>query len=234
MAIEENNRTNAGLKGNPVILAVDSSTSNCSVAMMRENEIVAEYCLSILNIHDYILAELIRRILADCETNIEQIDALAISSGPGSFTGLRIGAAIAKGICFDNQIKLLPVETLFAVAFSAKRLVNMFGAERIFVAIPSHRDLFYTQFFSPIAEPISEVELQSKEEIEGKIAKNDLVCGSSNNGFTKGIDVGDLFFPTARFVAMAGLHLFDKGQWISAENFVPEYYREFFPKLAKK
>lgn len=234
MAVKEDNRTNGGLKENPMILAVDSSTSNCSVAFMRENEIIAEYNLSIRNIHDYILAELIRRILSDCEVNIEQIDALAISSGPGSFTGLRIGAAVSKGICFDNRIKLLPVGTLFSVAFAAKRLIGRFGAERIFVAIPSHRDLFYTQFFSPIAEPISEVELQSKEEIEREITKNDLICGNSNNRFTKGIDIGDLFFPSARFVAIAGLHLFKKGQWISAENFVPEYHQEFFPKVAKK
>lgn len=234
MAIKEDNRASNKLKANPIILAIDSSTFNCSVALMKENKVTAENSLFIPNIHDYILAELVRRILADCETNIEQIDALAISSGPGSFTGLRIGAAIAKGICFDNQIKLLPVGTLFSVAFSAKKLVNIFRAKRILVVIPSHKDLFYTQFFSSTAEPLSEVKLQSPKEVEIEITESDLICGGSGNRFTKGINVGDLFFPSARFVAIAGLHLFNEGQWVSAENFVPEYHQEFVPKFAKK
>ncbi len=234
MAIEKNNRTNGGLKGNPTILAIDSSTFNCSVALMMENEIIAEYCLSRPNIHDYILAELIRRILSDCETNIEQIDALAISSGPGSFTGLRIGSAIAKGICFDSRVKLIPVGSLFAVAFSARNLVEMLKAERILAMIPAHRDLFYTQFFLPNGEPVSEVQLQSVEEIKKGVTHKDLICGSSENRFSKGINVGHSFFPSARFVAIAGLHLFNERRWVSAENFVPEYYQEFLPKFAKK
>lgn len=234
MAIKENNRTNGVVKENPMILAIDSSTSNCSVALMRDNESIAEYCLSIPNIHDYILAELIRRILSDCATSIEQVDALAISSGPGSFTGLRIGSAIAKGICFDGRVKLLPVGTLFSVAFSARKQMEIFGAERILVAIPSHKDLFYTQFFLPNAEPLSELDLQSKEDIEREITEKDLVCGGSGSRFVKGINVGDLFFPSARFVAIAGLHLFNERRWVSAENFVPEYHQEFFPKFARK
>lgn len=234
MAIKENDRKSRQLKENPTILAIDSSTSNCSVALMKGNGIAAEYSLMIPNMHDYALAELVRRILTDCETGVEQIDALAISSGPGSFTGLRIGSAIAKGICFDGRIKLLPVGTLFSIAFPAQMLANAFGAERILVVIPSHKDLVYSQFFSPTAEPLLGVELQSKEEVERKIMKNDLICGSSDLGLAKGINVGSLFFPSARFVAITGLHLFNKEAWITADNFVPEYYQEFIPKVTKR
>ncbi len=234
MAIKEDDRTSNQLTLNTTILAIDSSTFICSVALMKQNEIIAEYSLSLPNIHDFVLAELVRRILADCEITVEEIDALAISSGPGSFTGLRIGASIAKGICFDNKIKLLPIETLFSVAYAAKKIANLFKAKRILVAIPSYKDLMYTQFFSTNAEPLSKVEIQTETQVETGILPNDLVCGSPNNNFSKGINVGKYFFPSARFVAISGLDMFHQGKYIPAENFIPKYFQEFIPKLIKK
>ncbi|MCX7879848.1 MAG: tRNA (adenosine(37)-N6)-threonylcarbamoyltransferase complex dimerization subunit type 1 TsaB [Ignavibacteria bacterium] len=234
MAVEKDDKRDDIVIFNPTVLAIDTTTTNCSVALLKGNEIVAEYSVFIPNIHDYILAELVRRILQDSKINFDKLDYIAVSSGPGSFTGLRIGASLAKGICFDDNIKLISVPTLFSLAFAAKSFLNGLEFSRIVVLIHSHKDLYYSQFFSLELEPISKVELLDKNSIGDKLSDSDVVCGDPKIIFSKGLNYGKLFYPSAKFVAFSSLEMMKSGKWTSSQNFVPEYYQDFVPKVGKK
>ena len=80
------------------ILAIESSALVASVAIVEEEQIIAEYTMNYKKTHSQTLMPMLEEISKMLELDMDSIDAIAISGGPGSFTGLRIGSATAKGI----------------------------------------------------------------------------------------------------------------------------------------
>ena len=106
-----------------LILNIETSTTNCSVSVSENEEIIAskeqnfEYYSHSEVLHVYI-TELFRK--SDLEIN--DIRAVSISEGPGSYTGLRIGSATAKGICFALKIPLIAIDTMHILAKKLNQL----------------------------------------------------------------------------------------------------------------
>jgi tRNA threonylcarbamoyladenosine biosynthesis protein TsaB len=102
------------------ILSIETSTQVCSVALHVDGKLLAINELRIGQAHATKLAVLIEQISLSTDISIEQLDAVAISAGPGSYTGLRIGTSTAKGICLAANIPLIAVPTLEAMALHAQ------------------------------------------------------------------------------------------------------------------
>lgn len=101
-----------------LILNIDTSTSICSVALARDgNTISLKENKEGLN-HSVLLGSYIDDILKDNQITANQLDAVAISMGPGSYTGLRIGVSMAKGLCFAAGKPLIAINTLQALALA--------------------------------------------------------------------------------------------------------------------
>ena len=101
-----------------LILNIDTSTSVCSVALARDGKMIAlKENNEGLN-HSVLLGTYIDEILKDNHMDAHCLDAVAISMGPGSYTGLRIGVSMAKGVCFGAGKPLIAVPTLQALALS--------------------------------------------------------------------------------------------------------------------
>jgi tRNA threonylcarbamoyladenosine biosynthesis protein TsaB len=99
-----------------VILHLETATKVCSVALSVDGNLVAlKESASDAYIHGECLTLFIEEVLQVSNINIEQLSAVSISSGPGSYTGLRIGVSTAKGLCFGLQIPLIEIETLDAL-----------------------------------------------------------------------------------------------------------------------
>lgn len=102
-----------------IILTLDTSTKNCSVALFNGNKIIA---LKEQNSDGYTHAEQLTLFIEEAITSanlpLKEIEAIAISKGPGSYTGLRIGASTAKGLCYALDIPLISISTLKAMAFT--------------------------------------------------------------------------------------------------------------------
>ena len=100
-----------------IILALDTSTKNCSVALFNGNKIIA---LKEQNSDGYTHAEqltlFIDQVVKSARVTLKEIKAIAISKGPGSYTGLRIGTSTAKGLCYALDIPLISIPTLKAMA----------------------------------------------------------------------------------------------------------------------
>ncbi|MDR3589964.1 MAG: tRNA (adenosine(37)-N6)-threonylcarbamoyltransferase complex dimerization subunit type 1 TsaB [Negativicutes bacterium] len=99
------------------ILALDTATLVSSVALARRETVVAELTLQTRKTHSELLMPHIEQLLALAETSKEAVEAIAVSIGPGSFTGLRIGLATAKALAYALQIPLVGVPTLDALAY---------------------------------------------------------------------------------------------------------------------
>lgn len=99
-----------------MLLAIDTATRFMSLALHDGHELLAEQTLAIGNHHTTELAPALRHMLAVCEVTMAQLTALAVSTGPGSYTGLRIGVALAKGLAAAHRLPLVGVSTLDTLA----------------------------------------------------------------------------------------------------------------------
>ena len=101
------------------LLALETSSTVCSVALFKNGQILGISELQIEKSHSSHITVLIQQLLHNCQANLQDLAAVAISGGPGSYTGLRIGSATAKGLCFSLDIPLIEVSTLEAIAAAA-------------------------------------------------------------------------------------------------------------------
>lgn len=100
------------------VLALDTSSAVASVAVVDDEKILGEVTLNYKKQHSTILLPMIDRLLKSLDLKINDVDCIAATSGPGSFTGLRIGAATAKGLCHGAGKPLIGIPTLDALAFN--------------------------------------------------------------------------------------------------------------------
>lgn len=98
------------------ILALDTSGQNCSVAIIDEEKVISDFNLSIGTTHSETLLPMIDEVCKSSKIDLSEIDVLACSIGPGSFTGLRIGIATIKGFALAQDKKVIGVSTLEALA----------------------------------------------------------------------------------------------------------------------
>lgn len=101
------------------IVAIDASGQNASVALWEDGLIRAEYSIQYKTTHSQILLPMLEDIRQKTELDMNTVDAVAVAAGPGSFTGLRIGSATAKGLCFAIGAPIIEVHTLEGLAYNA-------------------------------------------------------------------------------------------------------------------
>ncbi len=95
-----------------LILQIETATTVCSVALSENGSVLAYKELEQRNVHAEIITLFIDEVLKTADKKYRDLDAVAVSCGPGSYTGLRIGISAAKGLCFALDIPLIAVETL--------------------------------------------------------------------------------------------------------------------------
>ena len=98
------------------ILAIETATLAGSAALLDEDRVIGQSLLDIALTHSERLMAMVDRLLADCGCDMASVDALAVSIGPGSFTGLRVGVATVKGLAMALGLPVAPVPTLDALA----------------------------------------------------------------------------------------------------------------------
>ncbi|MBV6641031.1 MAG: tRNA (adenosine(37)-N6)-threonylcarbamoyltransferase complex dimerization subunit type 1 TsaB [Cyclobacteriaceae bacterium] len=98
------------------ILSIESSTRVCSVAIHDDEELIGAQTYHLEHSHSSLLPEVIRQLLLNCNLELKEIDAIATSIGPGSYTGLRIGVSTAKGLAFVSKIPIIGIDTLTIMA----------------------------------------------------------------------------------------------------------------------
>ena len=124
----------------PRLLAFDTSTDTLSVAVQHGERIVTHTGAGGAQSSTTLLP-LIRTMLAEAGLSLGELDAIAFGRGPGSFTGLRTACAVAQGLGFGAGVRLLPVDTLQAVAEEAR---HRFGATRVVAVLDARMDQIYS------------------------------------------------------------------------------------------
>lgn len=124
------------------ILGIESSSLVASVAILEEREIIAEYTVNYKKTHSQTLLPMLDEIVRMTEQDLHELDGIAVAEGPGSFTGLRIGSATAKGLGLALELPILAVPTVDAMAY------QLFGcAHRICPIMDARRQQVYTGIY---------------------------------------------------------------------------------------
>ncbi|MEJ2690842.1 MAG: tRNA (adenosine(37)-N6)-threonylcarbamoyltransferase complex dimerization subunit type 1 TsaB [Deltaproteobacteria bacterium] len=218
----------------PLILAIENSGPCGSVALGSPNGCLAEYSLTSQKTHSKRLLATIDQLFRETEQTIFGIDAIAISIGPGSFTGLRIGLATVKGLCMAAAKPLIGVSTLDALAmqlpYQPRQVCAALDARKkeIFAACykTDHHGL-PRQTMAPAA--------LSPEALAGLITEETVFIGDGIQlyGVLLAKKLGPLFkevsptlfFPRAGAIAAVALHLYAEGEFLDPLTAAPLYVR---------
>ena len=217
------------------ILALESSATTASVAVVTEELVMAEYTIDHKKTHSQTLLAMVDEMLKMADIQLEELDAIAVSGGPGSFTGLRIGSATAKGLGLALNIPLIHVPTIDAMAY------NFYGTDRLICPMMDARR---TQVYTGIYKNNDTFEIIKKQDIVlikditeelNNIGKPVLLLGDGaqvNKAYLEeNLTVPYLFAPLnlnrskAASVGALGVKMYAEGKTESAAEHVPEYMR---------
>lgn len=124
------------------LIALDSSGLVASVAVVEDDILIAEYSIQYKKTHSQTLLPMLDEVRKMIELDLQQVDAIAVAAGPGSFTGLRIGSATAKGLSFAMEKPIVAVPTVDGLAY------NLYGTDKIVCPImDARRSQVYTGIY---------------------------------------------------------------------------------------
>lgn len=139
------------------IVALDSSGLVASVALAKDDNLIAEYTVQYKKTHSQTLLPMLQEICRMVELDLSTVDAIAVAAGPGSFTGLRIGSATAKGLAFALQKPIVPVPTVDGLAY------QMYGAQSLVCPImDARRNQVYTGIYEFVTDQSSQYEYEMR------------------------------------------------------------------------
>ncbi len=141
----------------PAIILLETSTSLCSVALLEGDAITARRFSTEPRAHASMTAPFVQEVLAERGLKVSDCDAVCLSMGPGSYTGLRVGSSTAKGLCFGGGIPLLAVSTLDVLVAQARAAGLPEGCRYIVPMIDARRMEVYTAVYTADGERLTEI-----------------------------------------------------------------------------
>lgn len=218
------------------ILAIESASITASCAVSDNDILIGEYSLSHKKTHSEKLMPLIEKLLNDMEIKISDIDVVAISEGPGSYTGLRIGAAIGKSLAFATNIPVANIPTMKSLAS------NIYITDQYIVPVMDGKaGRIYTGIYKWENESLLTIKTQFPTDVEGLIdllnemgepvVLNGDGAVNYKNIFDEKMKIKPLFSPNQfnclKASSLIGIayEMAERGELIDAADFSPEYLR---------
>ncbi|UXP33912.1 tRNA (adenosine(37)-N6)-threonylcarbamoyltransferase complex dimerization subunit type 1 TsaB [Reichenbachiella agarivorans] len=223
-----------------IILSIDTSTKSGSVALVQNQQVIGSQQYNIDKSHSSLLHVMIDQLMTNTGISLKEVDAIAISEGPGSYTGLRIGTSAAKGLCYSLDIPLVAVNTLEGMAYQVHKYapqVDMYAP-----MIDARRMEVYTALFNAKFECVSETEpmiineTSFAKELEGNkilfFGDGAAKCQASIQ-HPNALFIGDVH-PCAVDMGILGERKYDQSLFENVVSFEPFYLKEFRLATAKK
>ena len=221
--------------GTPLILCLDTATDICSVALARAGEVIAYRENSDGNSHARILLPFVEEVLKEASVKPDELAAVAVSMGPGSYTGLRIGTSTAKGFCYALDIPIIAVPTLQIIAAGA--LANLPGEKDVTLCpmLDARRMEVFTAQYDRDLQPLNDVQAVIVDENTfAELLENHqtIFCG---NGAAKCRPlyesqtnaIFDLTPVSARNMTGIALKKYTEKQWEDLAYFTPLYGKDY-------
>lgn len=231
-----------------LILSIETGTDICSVALSRGNELLALRESVTGREHAQKLGVYIDEILRENDFEPDELDAVAVGKGPGSYTGLRIGVSMAKGLCYGLGIPLIGVGSLEALArvaaedYEAGILdIDNWETARLCPMIDARRMEVYAQVFDSSLHSLSEVaaHIITPESFAGVMGEGEFVIfGAGAAKCVATMDSKQVKFvevtPSARGIVPLADEALKAGRFEDVAYFEPFYLKDFVVTTSKK
>lgn len=224
------------------IILIDTSTEVCSVALSQNGIILWEKVSEESMNHSVLLAKYIQELTEQMRVQNIQADAVAVSCGPGSYTGLRIGVSTAKGLCFGSDIPLLAINTLQVMS---QGYLNKHGnvAEGTWMCpmIDARRMEVYTAFYDNELSLKREIsaDIIDSESYADILSEHKIICFGNGANKCKGtlthsnVSFVDGITPLASDMAPLAETAYAKKEFQDVAYFEPFYLKEFVATVSK-
>ena len=222
-----------------MILSLETSTPTCSVALHQEGQLIASTDLHVEKSHSEKLTLVIQKLLVHAGITPAELTAVAVSAGPGSYTGLRIGTSSAKGLCFSLDIPLIAIDTLTAMAAGVQKYLP---SDILCPMIDARRMEVYCQLVSENLAVVQETEAKiiDSSSFEDILSSRKIVFfGNGAHKCKEAIQSENATFidevhPSAVHIGALASLAYDQGKFEDVAYFEPHYLKEFQAIKPKK
>lgn len=227
------------------ILNIDTSTTVCSVALSAEGE-----CLSMRkdesgNNHSRVIGVFTQQLLQEADSNGWKVAAVALSQGPGSYTGLRIGTSFAKGLCYGMDIPLIAIPTLKIMAWAVAQRLKMEDVHTDALLCPmidARRMEVYSAVYNMELNEVEAVSAKiiDQESFSGLLANRKIYFfGNGSNKCKDAITSHNAIFidgvnPLAVDMAVMAHEAYNKKEFADVAYFEPFYLKDFIATKPKR
>ncbi|MBI1939095.1 MAG: tRNA (adenosine(37)-N6)-threonylcarbamoyltransferase complex dimerization subunit type 1 TsaB [Ignavibacteriales bacterium] len=212
------------------ILAIETSGTLCSVALLLDEKKYHEINILDKHVHSEKLLEMIDAILKMSGRQMRDLSHIAVSNGPGSFTGLRIGLSAAKGLAFGASLPIIPVPTFAALALQISNFISA-GEKFGIIKNASVEDAYYSEFIfdGKDVNTVETVQLIHKNDLKEKAKNLKFLFGDQIANF----EVRETIGPHAYYIGLWS-YLFGKDLLIFDYDYLePNYLKKFIAKVKK-
>ena len=219
---------------------IETSTDTCSVSLSNDSEVIDSRENQSRN-HASTLGLFIQKLLESNNLKVKDLSGVAVSKGPGSYTGLRIGTSTAKGMAYQAGIKLLAIDTLQAMALKATKQIS--NPEAIICAtIDAGRNEVYSELFDIENRPVRQcvAEIITAESYAETLAKTQMFfVGNGAEKISKIIQNPNAIFipaikPSAVYMAELTAKAFKDNDFADVAYFEPFYLKDYVATVSKK
>lgn len=227
------------------ILNIETSTGVCSIALSIDGEVVAIEESFTKNSHAELVTLFSQKVVTDAGLKFDDLDAISVSKGPGSYTGLRIGVSTAKGFSFGLEIPLISIGTLAAMAEGIKSKIsteNDLASTLFCPMIDARRMEVYTALFSNTLDEVepTTAKIIDKDSFSDQLSTHKLIF--AGDGAAKCKEVLGLqsnavflenFHPSATYLAKIAEQKFLNKEFEDTAYFEPYYLKDFVAGIPK-
>ncbi len=229
----------------PHILHLETAMAICSVAIAKDGNIISMKETQIANSHSSLITSLVQDALNESDIDLKDLDAICVSMGPGSYTGLRIGVSTAKGYCYALGIPLIAVNSLLSMAnhyagehpneiAAGALLCPMIDARRmeVYTALFDEQIQFVKATSADIIDENSFKEILSEKMIiffgDGAAKCRTFLSHNQNAKFN------DAFFPSSKGMVSLAWNKFQNHEFEDVAYFEPYYLKDFIATTPRK
>jgi len=218
------------------LLALDTSSDACSVAVQADKDIFEQHVIRAKE-HTNILIPMIQQLLYDAGVELQDLDAIVLGNGPGSFIGMRIAASVAQGLAFGSGLQIVPVSSMAAIA---AEVMDSHSATEVVVAQDAHMNEVYLGTYRSdgdgLPAAVTDELILPIEQIDELTNVSPPELYAAGKGWKKYpsllelnraaiAEVVDVSYPRAVYLLPLGTRGCQDGEAIEPENLIPAYIR---------
>lgn len=228
----------------PIILSIETSMKACSAAIHQDGKLLSVSELYNEKSSSGMLTTLIEHVVKTASLKLNEIDAIAVAKGPGSYTGLRIGVSTAKGLCFTLEKPLIAINTLEAMAYQLS-IINYQSSILICPMLDARRMEVYCAVYEAntleLIEP-TQAKIIDETSFADLLENHQIIffgdgaekCRATLGGSSNAVFLTQTIFPSAKSIGALATRAFEQQQFENVADFEPFYLKEFVGTTPKK